>query len=87
MSRAGRLTPPAREREPQPGASPAVASSVVSGPPVPSGQLADVCKTTGKARLSYRRAAELFDYYTRALANPAIVDEQELELRGGWTLH
>ncbi|MEV6860388.1 tyrosine-type recombinase/integrase [Streptosporangium subroseum] len=47
----------------------------------------DVCKTTGRGRLSYRRAAELFEALTRPLAHPGIVDAAELELRGGWTLH
>jgi integrase/recombinase XerD len=47
----------------------------------------DVCKATGKARLSYRRAAELFEFHTRTLANPGVTDPASLELRGGWTLH
>ncbi|MFI9561639.1 tyrosine-type recombinase/integrase [Nonomuraea endophytica] len=47
----------------------------------------DVCKTTGRGRLSYRRAAELFEALTRPLAHPGITDVAELELRGGWTLH
>ncbi|MEU4704407.1 tyrosine-type recombinase/integrase [Nonomuraea dietziae] len=47
----------------------------------------NVCKVTGRGRLSYRRAAELFEALTRPLANPGIHDAAELELRGGWTLH
>ncbi|TDD18050.1 site-specific integrase [Nonomuraea diastatica] len=47
----------------------------------------DVCKITGRGRLSYRRAAELFETLTRPLAHPGIIDAAELELRGGWTLH
>ncbi|MCW2880916.1 MAG: site-specific recombinase [Sphaerisporangium sp.] len=47
----------------------------------------DVCKITGRGRLSYRRAAELFEALTRPLAHPGIVNAAELELRGGWTLH
>jgi integrase/recombinase XerD len=47
----------------------------------------DVCPVTGRARLSYRRAAELFETLTRPLAHPGITDPAELELRGGWTLH
>ncbi|QYC38830.1 site-specific tyrosine recombinase XerC [Nonomuraea coxensis DSM 45129] len=47
----------------------------------------DVCPVTGRARLSYRRAAELFETLTRPLAHPGITDTAELELRGGWTLH
>ncbi|GAA4233409.1 integrase [Streptosporangium album] len=46
-----------------------------------------MCKVTGRGRLSHRRAAELFEALTRPLAHPGIVDEAELELRGGWTLH
>ncbi|MEO3863276.1 tyrosine-type recombinase/integrase [Acrocarpospora sp. B8E8] len=44
----------------------------------------DVCPVTGRARLSYRRAAELFETLTRPLAHPGIT---ELNARGGWTLH
>jgi integrase/recombinase XerD len=47
----------------------------------------DVCPVTGRARLSYRRAAELFEQATRPLANPSITDAGELARRGGWTLH
>lgn len=45
---------------------------------------ADLCPDTGRARLSYRRAAELFDKHTVALAHPEAVDLDEL---GGWDLH
>ena len=38
----------------------------------------DTCPVTGRARLSYRRAAELFATATTSLANPD---------GGGWTLH
>ncbi|MFI7135795.1 tyrosine-type recombinase/integrase [Nonomuraea sp. NPDC050153] len=47
----------------------------------------DVCPVTGRARLSYRRAAELFETLTRPLAHPGVTDPAELERRGGWTLH
>ncbi|MDP9863680.1 MULTISPECIES: site-specific integrase [Streptosporangium] len=47
----------------------------------------DVCPVTGRAHLSYRRAAELFETLTRPLAHPGITDPGELEQRGGWTLH
>ncbi|GII96347.1 tyrosine-type recombinase/integrase [Sinosporangium siamense] len=47
----------------------------------------DVCPATGRARLSYRRSAELFEASTRPLANPGTADPAELEARGGWTLH
>jgi integrase/recombinase XerD len=50
----------------------------------PSG---DICPITGRARLSYRRAAELFETLTRPLAHPGITDPAELATRGGWTLH
>ena len=47
---------------------------------------ADLCPVTGRARLSYRRAAELFELSTRPLAHP---DATAAELAGvhGWTLH
>ncbi|GAA2637126.1 hypothetical protein SMC26_43785 [Actinomadura fulvescens] len=35
----------------------------------------DVCPVTGRARLSYRRAAELFDTLTRPLAHPDVPAE------------
>ncbi|MGH3192948.1 MAG: hypothetical protein ACRDOL_37980, partial [Streptosporangiaceae bacterium] len=35
----------------------------------------------------HRRAAEMFEEATRALANPGITDEAELALHGGWTFH
>jgi integrase/recombinase XerD len=47
---------------------------------------ADLCPVTGRARLSYRRAAELFELYTRPLAHPE-ADPAELEHLDGWTLH
>jgi len=40
----------------------------------------DLCPITGRARLSYRRAAELFEHATRPLAAAAGQDH-------GWTLH
>ena len=40
----------------------------------------DTCPVTGRARLSYRRAAELFDRATRPLADPE-------HRQHGWTLH
>jgi integrase/recombinase XerC/integrase/recombinase XerD len=47
----------------------------------------DLEPESGRARLSYRRAAELFEQATRPLANPGITDPAELERRGGWSLH
>lgn len=47
---------------------------------------ADVCLITGRARLSYRRAAELFEHDTRPLAHPGAT-AAELENLHGWTLH
>ncbi|GAB1639626.1 tyrosine-type recombinase/integrase [Krasilnikovia sp. MM14-A1259] len=40
----------------------------------------DLCPVTGRARLSYRRAAEIFEHTTRPLADPAHQTQ-------GWTLH
>ena len=47
---------------------------------------ADLCPVTGRARLSYRRAAELFELSTRPLAHP---DATAVELTSlhGWNLH
>ncbi len=47
---------------------------------------ADLCPETGRARLSYRRAAELFERHTRRLAHPDATDD-ELAGLDGWTLH
>ena len=49
--------------------------------------VADRCPDTGRARLSYRRAAELFDAHTRRLAHPEITDPAPLAELGGWDLH
>lgn len=40
----------------------------------------DLCPVTGRARLSYRRAAEIFEHATRPLADPRHQAQ-------GWTLH
>jgi integrase/recombinase XerD len=40
----------------------------------------DLCPVTGRARLSYRRAAEIFEQATRPLADPVHREQ-------GWTLH
>ncbi|MEU7900613.1 hypothetical protein AB0B45_48270 [Nonomuraea sp. NPDC049152] len=45
-----------------------------------------LCPITGRARLSYRRAAEIFEYSTRHLAHPDATADQLAEL-DGWTLH
>jgi len=47
---------------------------------------ADLCPVTGRARLSYRRAAELFELATRPLAHPGAAPA-ELDSMHGWTLH
>ncbi len=47
---------------------------------------ADLCPVTGRARLSYRRAAELFEQSTRRLAHPSAA-AAELAGLDGWTLH
>jgi site-specific recombinase XerD len=51
--------------------------------PVPT---ADLCPVTGRARLSYRRTAELFSQHTCRLAHPSVTPGQ-LDALGGWTLH
>ena len=47
---------------------------------------ADLCPVTGRARLSYRRAAELFGQSTRRLAHPEATSAELAGLRG-WNLH
>ncbi|MCL8017266.1 site-specific recombinase [Streptomyces sp. AS02] len=44
-----------------------------------------VCPVTGRARLSYRRAAEIFEEATRLLANP-MADGKDIDSLDGWTL-
>jgi integrase len=46
----------------------------------------DLCPVTRRARLSYRRAAEIFERSTRRLAHPGASPGQLAEF-GGWTLH
>lgn len=46
----------------------------------------DVCPETGRARLSYRRAEEIFEENTRLLANP-LASPKDIEDLDGWTLH
>ncbi|MFE2184896.1 site-specific integrase [Streptomyces sp. NPDC059455] len=46
----------------------------------------DVCPETGRARLSYRRAEEIFKENTRLLANP-LASPDDIEDLDGWTLH
>ncbi|EFL29164.1 putative multimer resolution protein [Streptomyces himastatinicus ATCC 53653] len=46
----------------------------------------DVCPQTGRARLSYRRAEEIFEENTRLLANP-LASPDDIEDLDGWTLH
>jgi hypothetical protein len=46
----------------------------------------DVCPETGRARLSYRRAEEIFEENTRLLANP-LASPEDIEDLNGWTLH
>ncbi|GAA2784779.1 hypothetical protein [Nonomuraea dietziae] len=41
---------------------------------------------TGRARLSYRRAEEIFEENTRLLANP-LASPEDVEDLDGWTLH
>lgn len=46
----------------------------------------DTCPVTGRARLSYRRAEEIFEGSTRLLANPLASPDDFHDLEG-WTLH
>ncbi|MEW1689900.1 site-specific integrase [Streptomyces coelicoflavus] len=46
----------------------------------------DVCPETGRARLFYRRAEEIFDENTLLLANP-LASPEDIEDTDGWTLH
>ncbi|MFI1049633.1 site-specific integrase [Streptomyces griseoruber] len=46
----------------------------------------DVCPETGRARLSYRRAEEIFEENIRLLANP-LASPEDIEDLDGWTLH
>jgi integrase/recombinase XerC/integrase/recombinase XerD len=48
---------------------------------------ADVDQASGRARLSYRRAEEIFNETTKPLAHPDITDPQQLAAAPGWTLH
>jgi integrase len=48
---------------------------------------ADLDPATGRARLSYRRAEELFTELTRPLAHPDVTDPARLADAPGWTLH
>ncbi|MFJ4585673.1 site-specific integrase [Streptomyces echinatus] len=45
-----------------------------------------MCPETGRARLSYRRAEEIFEENTRLLANP-LASPEDIEDLDGWTLH
>ncbi|MFE9068807.1 tyrosine-type recombinase/integrase [Streptomyces violaceusniger] len=46
----------------------------------------DVCPETGRARLSYRRAEEIFEENTRPLAHQ-LASPEDIEDLDGWTLH
>lgn len=46
----------------------------------------DVCPETGRARLAYRRAEEIFEENTRLLANP-LASPEDIEDLDGFTLH
>jgi integrase/recombinase XerC/integrase/recombinase XerD len=48
---------------------------------------ADVDPVSGRARLSYRRAEEIFTDLTKPLAHPDITDPRQLTAAPGWTLH
>ncbi|WP_331748122.1 hypothetical protein OG520_41005 (plasmid) [Streptomyces sp. NBC_00984] len=46
----------------------------------------DVCPETGRARLSHRRAEEIFEEKTRLPASP-LASLDDVEGLGGWMLH
>jgi integrase len=48
---------------------------------------ADLDPASGRARLSYRRAEEIFNEATKPLAHPGITDTGQLADAPGWTLH
>ena len=48
---------------------------------------ADTDPVSGRARLSYRRAEEIFTELTKPLAHPGITDPELLARKPGWTLH
>ena len=48
---------------------------------------ADLDPVSGRARLSYRRAEEIFTGLTKPLAHPDVTDPGVLEAAEGWTLH
>lgn len=48
---------------------------------------ADLDPASGRARLSYRRAEEIFTELTKPLAHPDITDPDLLASAPGWTLH
>jgi integrase/recombinase XerD len=48
---------------------------------------ADLDPDSGRARLSYRRAEEIFNTLTKPLAHPDITDPDQLAAAPGWTLH
>jgi integrase/recombinase XerC/integrase/recombinase XerD len=48
---------------------------------------ADTDPASGRARLSYRRAEEVFTDLTKPLAHPGITDPDQLARAPGWTLH
>jgi len=59
---------------------------LASRPPARAVATADLCPVTGRARLSYRRAAELFEQATRPLAHPGATLAEPGGVHG-WTLH
>ncbi|MGH3259770.1 MAG: tyrosine-type recombinase/integrase [Streptosporangiaceae bacterium] len=48
---------------------------------------ADLDPSSGRARLSYRRAEEIFTELTQPLSHPDITDPGQLAAAPGWTLH
>ncbi|MEU6726662.1 site-specific integrase [Nonomuraea wenchangensis] len=47
----------------------------------------DLDPVSGRARLSYRRAEEIFNQLTKPLAHPDLIEPADLAAAPGWTLH
>jgi integrase/recombinase XerD len=47
----------------------------------------DLDPVSGRARLPYRRAEEIFNELTKPLAHPDLTDPGQVAAAPGWTLH
>ncbi|MFE9399918.1 site-specific integrase [Streptomyces flavidovirens] len=76
-----------RPATPPPHRPPHLRPAVPHRPQGPAGTpTLDACPEAGRARLSYRRAEEIFEENTRLLANP-LASPDDIEDLDGWTLH